>query len=698
MTIKRIFQTKPTLTDQEKAQGLRLLTWEGMVSMGFFSITTSGFLAAYALALGANNLQIGILAAIPFITQPLQIPTILLVERLKRRKLIAVPSWFLAQALWLPMALIPVFIGVPSGGAISLLLVLITVRGIFAAITTCGWNSWLRDLVPREILGRIFSRRLALSVVVAVVFSLGAAYFVDYWRTHVLPENAILGYTFALLFGALFLGLASPVFMSRMPEPQMQYTNQPQLSLWKTITLPLQDKNFKQLMKFLFFWGFASNLAIPFFAVYMLQRLGLSLSAVIAFSVLSQLSNLLFLRVWGPLADRFGSKTVLSICASLYLLVILGWIFTTMPERYFLTTPLLVILHIFAGVATAGVTLTVGTIGLKLAPQGQATPYLAGASLATSLGVGLGPLFGGFLADFFSVREFAVNFAWTDPMRVIQLPALYLTGFDFLFALTFIIGLATLNILTALHEEGEVSREVVLGELMAQTRPVTRAVSSVPGLNFVTLFPFSYLRRVPGMDVAIGVTAYQLADMAKTATLAATRGLKTTTRVAKKLEKSLTQTLKPAEAAQADGVEVARHTARGVIHAVEEGSMDTKPVIHQAVVGIVSALKHAKVKPHDAFRGVGYGVIQGAVETGTDLAEATAYAVSGAGEAAHSLGMSDKDEAMAQAAEGALKAIEEIDPDALAQVKAALPSELIDISLLGSKQKNTGKRQSGKSS
>jgi len=93
---------------------------EGMASLGFYSITTSGFLAAYALALGANNLQIGVLAAIPFIAQPLQIPAILLVERLRKRKVIAVPTWFIAQALWLPIALIPVFMDVPSGAAISM--------------------------------------------------------------------------------------------------------------------------------------------------------------------------------------------------------------------------------------------------------------------------------------------------------------------------------------------------------------------------------------------------------------------------------------------------------------------------------------------------------------------------------------------------------------------------------------------------
>ena len=71
------------------------------------------------------------------------------------------------------------------------------------------------------------------------------------------------------------------------------------------------------------------------------------------------------------MADRVGSKTVLSLSASLFLLVILGWTFTTHPDRYFLTVPLLVILHIFAGIATAGVTLTVRTLALKVAPPAR---------------------------------------------------------------------------------------------------------------------------------------------------------------------------------------------------------------------------------------------------------------------------------------------------------------------------------------
>ena len=77
---------QPVIEKKDIARGLRWLVWEGTVSLGLNSITTSGFLAAYALALGANNLQIGILAAIPFLMHILQMPMIWLVEKIRRRK------------------------------------------------------------------------------------------------------------------------------------------------------------------------------------------------------------------------------------------------------------------------------------------------------------------------------------------------------------------------------------------------------------------------------------------------------------------------------------------------------------------------------------------------------------------------------------------------------------------------------------
>ena len=78
------------------------------------------------------------------------------------------------------------------------------------------------------------------------------------------------------------------------------------------------------------------------------------------------------------------TKIVLSLSASLHLLVIFGWMFTTNPDRYFLTLPLLAALHVFAGIAAAGVQLTIQTLALKSAPGGSATPYVGIAGMATA--------------------------------------------------------------------------------------------------------------------------------------------------------------------------------------------------------------------------------------------------------------------------------------------------------------------------
>ena len=77
------------------------------------------------------------------------------------------------------------------------------------------------------------------------------------------------------------------------------------------------------------------------------------------------------------------------------------------------------ILHIFAGVAIAGISVTTGTIDMELAPEGNAAPYLAGASLVTNLGAGLAPLAGGRFADFFNARAFNINVEWVDPSRAL---------------------------------------------------------------------------------------------------------------------------------------------------------------------------------------------------------------------------------------------------------------------------------------
>jgi len=174
---------------------------------------------------------------------------------------------------------------------------------------------------------------------------------------------------------------------------------------------------------------------------------------------------------------------------------ILAWTFTTMPEKYVLTIPLLIAIHIFMGISTAGVTLASGNIGLKLAPKGQATAFLAANSVVNSLAAGIAPILGGKFADFFAGRELSWTLKYTSPVRELTLPTLNLQQWDFFFFLAFLIGLYSIHRLAMVKEVGEVEEKIVVQELISEVRRRMLDVSPVGGLRQMVNFPFSVAKR-----------------------------------------------------------------------------------------------------------------------------------------------------------------------------------------------------------
>ena len=639
-------QPKPTLSEDELRSGLRALTMQGTTMMGFEAVASGGFLAAYALSLGASNSQIGILAALPFIMQPLQIAGIAVVERVRKRKLISVITIIVANLIWLPAALIPFFIDAPGTLAITLLLVLVGIRSAITPFFNVPWLSWLKDIVPEKQLGSYFARRLRYATVVAMVLGLGSAIFADYWRENAATDTAIAqGFALPLLAALLSLGVLTWIFIARMPEQTMaarpEGLNQ---SLIRSVLEPMRDPSYKHLVRFKFLSTFAMYLAIPFFAVYMIQVIGLPVSAVMAFTALGQVATILFLGPWGRMVDRFGAKPILSASVSLYLLVILGWAFTTLPDRYVLTLPLLALLHIMAGIASAGMNVTQGTIAMKLSPEGKSTAYLAASSLAISLGAGLGPLVGGVFADFFDERSFRIAFEFISGAHVTTFSPFFLTGFDFLFAIAFVLGLLTLGWLALVKEEGEVSREHVIAELMAPMHGLSRSMSSVPGVGMLIDFPLQTARRsaMPGLDIAVGVTAYQLAETARAA------------------EHAIEGIGRGARRAGAETELLARHMVIGSMHSVSQIEEESKRVLLGSVQRLMKALGRSRQSSKDAAYGAGYGALEAAIESGMDPVAAATSAIAATREIVDEMPNITSQEALAEVSQGLIDAAEQI--------------------------------------
>ncbi|MGD8628059.1 MAG: MFS transporter [bacterium] len=482
------FEVKESLSGEDLNRGLAAVMRDGLATQATLTFTTGAILVAFAISLGASNSFIGIMAAVPALAQILQLPAIFLVERVKNRRTISVYSVMVSRLAWLLVAGIPLVAAGHRGQ--TLLLGGILLNSVFSAISLCAWNSWMRDLIPVNRLGDFYSRRMLYQSALGLALNLAVAGYLSFWNRS-FPSRPLEAYSILFVLGFL-IGMLDVYFISRIPEPRMSPVGAGFQSL---ILKPFRKPNFRNLIFFIGTWSFAVNMAAPFFTVYMLKKIGLGMSSVILFLVVSQTANMAFLRIWGRISDRTSNKTVLRISGPLFMVSILGWTFTTLPGRYDLTLPLLVLIHVLMGISTAGVTLGSGNIGLKLAPRGKATTYLAAYTLVNSMAAGIAPAVGGLFADFFEVRELSWVMHWSSPKTEVYIQTLNFQHWDFFFFIAFIIGLFSLHRLSHVKEEGEIKESVAVQHFLAEIRRNVRNFSTAGGLRQFRGFSLPFRRK-----------------------------------------------------------------------------------------------------------------------------------------------------------------------------------------------------------
>jgi MFS family permease len=477
-----------SVSEEERGRALGQVVTEGAFASAATALTSGVILTALALHLGASNLVIGVLASAPFLGQLLQAPTILLVEHFRMRKAISVFSSLTGRAMLALMALAPFL---PANWAIAALVIAQLILCGMGAVGSCAWNAWMRDLAPEDRLGWVFSRRTAFAAAVSLVAGIAAAIVLDRTAEGSQWRSVVFGALYGLGF---FAGLVSAWLTARIPEPAMPPRPERQLGLLALLREPLADLNFRRLTVFLASWQFAINLATPFFTVFIVKQLGYDMTFVMVLSVVSQLSNLIALRNWGALADRFANKSVLLVAAPTYILCIVGMIGASQIAHGPWLIAYLVVLHLFMGSAIAGATLATTSIALKLSPKGQSTAYVATAGVATAIAAGFAPILGGAFADFFAARQFEILLRWTSPQGVALISPLRLSQWDFYFLISGAIGLYAIHRLTLVTESGEIKRSEMMEQVLNQTRRTVRNVSTVAGLRTLTYLPAAFLR------------------------------------------------------------------------------------------------------------------------------------------------------------------------------------------------------------
>jgi MFS family permease len=476
----------PLVTPEDVERGKPALVkdaaWASLVGSLYGGVILIGF----ALELGATPWHIGLLAAVPFLAQVAQLPAIALIERFGERRKIAVVFAGISRLL---IGLLALIVLVPDKAAALRLLIAAQIGiTLFGSIGGCAFNSWLHQLLAAQGLGALFSRRLFWSTVLASAGALAAGYAIQRWPGAQRLDAYALSFAAAGAVG--FIGL---YYLALVPEPPPARTG-PRTPLIELVRTPFADRNFRRVIVFMASWNFASNLAAPFLTVYFLQQMGFGMGRVTSLWVTSQLANALTMYLWGRVSDRLSNKAILAVALPAFFGGLIALPFAAIPHAHALTLPLLYLIHVVMGAASGGIALATGNLGLKLAPHGRGTHYLAVVALAGAFAAGVAAITGGALADWFASRELSVFVHLTSASAAHELTVMNFRHWEFLFGLSFLCGAYVLHALSRVDEGTEHSERQVIQEFVAEASRSLSQLSPIDGLKDAVLFPIGRVR------------------------------------------------------------------------------------------------------------------------------------------------------------------------------------------------------------
>lgn len=464
-----------------------LLYKEGVMSQMMDSFTTGPLLIGIPLLLGVAPWMVGLLGAMPFLANIMQIPAIFLVEKYQNRQKIVLLSCFVGRLTLLGVAAL--YFVPQKEWILPLFLTLCVIRFLAGSIAACAWNSWMNDYIPKDRLGRFFGKRMVLTTSIGAASMIGVSMLLEHFGT----ASGITPYCTLFLIGFL-CSLVSLQLLSNLHHPSVNHTSVNQFTQHfklNDLRIPFRDANFRHLMIFMGIWSFAVNLAAPFFTIFMMQSLHYSMGTVIRLTLLTQIVYVASLHIWGRYSDLFSNKSILQICGPLFACCFFAWTFVTFPasspnEFSFL---LVVVLHVIMGISTSGINLASNNIALKLCPDQHATSFLATNSLFSSACAGIAPLMGGLLIGLVDKSVLTFNIEWTSPHSLFTLPTLSLNSWDFFFFTAFFLSFIALGYLLKVQEAGEIHRRIVLRTLVFDTARFISNVSTVAGLRAQAAMP-----------------------------------------------------------------------------------------------------------------------------------------------------------------------------------------------------------------
>ncbi len=410
-------------------ESLRASFKDGVFASTMLGVTDH-YVIPFALLLGATVQQVGWVSGFPNLLSSIsQLFASYAVDRIGGRLKLLVRAVATQAALLLSISLLA-WADLPH--RVELFLVLLVLFAMSGALAGPAWGSLMTDYIPMRKRGRYFAWRNRILGVVNVVSMVGAGLLLTWARE--LSHTA--GFFIIFLIGALarFVSAAYIAQMSDVPQrrdPASEFT-------FLMFLARFRESNFVKFVAFVATLTFSAFLAAPFFAVFMLRDLQLSYLDYMLLQVISTVTGLLALPLWGRHADLVGNVRVLRLTGFLSTLIPLFWL---VSHNIFY----LALVQMFAGFAWSGITLCASNFIYDAVTPQKRVRCIGYFNVINGTALFLGASVGGFLAS--------------------RLPPLQGSSLLSLFALSSLCRLFFYFILFHRFQEVRPSREVSIQEL-----------------------------------------------------------------------------------------------------------------------------------------------------------------------------------------------------------------------------------------
>jgi predicted MFS family arabinose efflux permease len=418
------------LRHRDRLLSLKYSTIEACFSVPMLNITLPSFPFVLAFAvqgLGWSTGAIGLMAALPHVCNCLQPLLLALLSRRFSSYGMLLLTFSLGALPWLLAPTFPVLGPLRDRVFFGILLV----ATCASSIASVAWSSSISELVPERLGGRYFARRNLIFGAWTLLAVMATGQIAE-WNGNSLR---IFGWIFFAAGCSRLIGL---FFLTRMTFPVEVKQRRSRAIALPDLAAVLRDRNYLWLCLFIGLWGLALNAAMPFYTVFLVERLGFGIGSVVKLTTLASLGGLVTLKGWGRLCERFGNRPVLQVCSFIWALT--AFCMWTLARPGW--TWHLYIGYFVVGAMTAGFQLMQFNLMVRLAPASLRPAYVAVFLAFSSFLTAIGPVLGGQALKFL-------------PAHVGELFGAPILKFHLLFALAAVGCLLVTNLVQQVREPAE---------------------------------------------------------------------------------------------------------------------------------------------------------------------------------------------------------------------------------------------------